>query len=325
MKISVIGGGYAGLVTGACLSGLGHAVTIVDVDPAKVQMINAKKPPIYEEQLEDLLQKNCGARLCASTSYESVSSSDLTFICVGTPSNNDGSANLAYVKSACVSVGKELKNIRNYHEVHIKRTVPPGTTDRIVCPLVLQSAQKAAGEIGFATNPEFLREGQAVADFMHPDRVVIGCTDDRTFNLVAEVYHDLDAPIIRTSLAAAEMIKCTSNAFLATKISFSNEIGNICKHLGIDVYDVMKGVGLDQRIGPQFLNAGAGFGGSCFPKDVAALVSLAKNIGETMGIPVDVSKINQIRIILGKMKINEIRVFSLEDNLNSTREERLLG
>ncbi|MEI7433742.1 MAG: hypothetical protein WCJ93_05765 [Methanomicrobiales archaeon] len=142
MKISVIGGGYAGLVTGACLSGLGHAVTIVDVDPAKVQMINAKKPPIYEEQLEDLLQKNCGDRLCASTSYESVSNSDLTFICVGTPSNSDGSANLAYVKSACISVGKELKKILNYQVVVVKSTVPTGTTERIVCPWCYNLARK---------------------------------------------------------------------------------------------------------------------------------------------------------------------------------------
>ena len=335
MKISVIGGGYVGLVTGACFSSLGHDVIIVDIDPVKVQMINAKKPPIYEEQLEDILWKNCGDRLYASTSYKSITSSDLTFICVSTPPNNDGSANLSNIKSACVSIGKALKEVRNYHVVVVKSTVPPGTTDMIVCPLVLQSAQKTAGEIGFAVNPEFLREGRAVEDFIHPDRIVIGSNDLRAGKQVADVYRNIKAPVICTSLTAAEMIKYTSNAFLATKISFSNEIGNICKELGIDVYEVMKGVGLDQRIGPQFLNAGAGFGGSCFPKDVSSLAVLAGRVGIEPRILRAVLEVNEYqphRLIAllekktGNLSGKRIAVLGLafKDNTDDVRDSRAI-
>ncbi|MEI7433743.1 MAG: nucleotide sugar dehydrogenase [Methanomicrobiales archaeon] len=189
--------------------------------------------------------------------------------------------------------------------------------------------------MGFATNPEFLQEGQAIADFMHPDRIVIGCIDDRTFNRVTEVYHDLDAPVIRTSLAAAEMIKCTSNAFLATKISFSNEIGNICKRLGIDVYEVMKGVGSDSRIGPSFLDAGAGFGGSCLPKDVSAMISLAESIGDNPVLLKSVMEVNEhqpLRMItllenkVGTLAGKRIAVLGLafKDNTDDIRDSRAI-
>jgi len=335
MKISVIGGGYVGLVTGACFSSLGHDVIIVDIDPVKVQMINAKKPPIYEDQLEDILWKKCGDRLCASTSYKSISNSDFTFICVSTPPNNDSSANLSNIKSACVSIGMALKEVRNYHIVVVKSTVPPGTTDTIVCPLVLQSAQKTAAEIGFAVNPEFLREGRAVEDFMHPDRIVIGSNDLRAGKQVADAYKNIKAPVIYTSLTAAEMIKYASNAFLATKISFSNEIGNICKELGIDVYEVMKGVGLDQRIGPQFLNAGAGFGGSCFSKDVSSLAVLAGRAGVEPRILRAVLKVNEYqphRLIAllekktGNLRGKRIAVLGLafKDNTDDVRDSRAI-
>jgi UDPglucose 6-dehydrogenase len=159
--------------------------------------------------------------------------------------------------------------------VVVKSTVPPGTTETVVCPAVLAAASKTGAAIGFSMNPEFLREGRAVEDFKNPDRIVIGSSDPRAGDLVAEAYRGVSAPVIRTGLAAAEMIKYASNAFLATKISFANEVGNICKELGIDVYEVMDGVGLDRRIGREFLNAGAGFGGSCFPKDVSSLAVLA--------------------------------------------------
>ena len=262
MKITIIGGGYVGLVTGACFADIGHDVTIIEVDPAKVGMINEKRAPIFEPGLEKILSQTIGKNLRASLSYDSVSASDLTFICVGTPPNEDGSANLTYIESASRSIGKALQNAAGYHVVVVKSTVPPGTTETVVLPAVLTSAHKTEDGIGFAMNPEFLREGRAIEDFRQPDRIVIGSNQSRASDRVAEVYRSFSAPLVRTSLAAAEMIKYTSNAFLATKISFSNEIGNICKELGIDVYEVMKGVGLDQRIGPRFLDAGAGFGGS---------------------------------------------------------------
>jgi UDPglucose 6-dehydrogenase len=279
MKITIVGGGYVGLVTGACFADIGHDVTVIDVDPVKVGMINEKRAPIFEPGLENILIRTIGKNLRADLSYNSVSTSDLTFICVGTPPEEDGSANLTYIESASRSIGMALQNVAGYRVVVVKSTVPPKTTETVVRPAVLASARKTEDDIGFAMNPEFLREGRAIEDFRQPDRIVIGSNRSRAGDLVAEVYRSFSAPVCRTGLAAAEMIKYTANAFLATKISFSNEIGNICKEFGIDVYDVMKGVGLDQRIGGQFLNAGAGFGGSCFPKDVASLSVLASRAG----------------------------------------------
>jgi UDPglucose 6-dehydrogenase len=279
MKITIVGGGYVGLVTGACFADTGHEVSIIEVDPVKVAMINEKRAPIYEPGLENILSRAIGKNLQANLSYDSVSTSDLTFICVGTPPNDDGSANLTYIESASRSIGTILQKATAYHVVVVKSTVPPGITETVVRPSVLTAAYKTDDDIGFAMNPEFLRAGRAVEDFRRPDRIVIGSNSPRAGDRVAEVYRSFSAPVVRTGLAAAEMIKYTSNAFLATKISFANEIGNICKELGIDVYEVMKGVGLDQRIGQQFLNAGAGFGGSCFQKDVTALSVLAGRAG----------------------------------------------
>jgi len=333
MKISVVGGGYVGLVTGTCFAELGHDVTIIEIDPEKVRAINNGNPPIYENGLEDLLKKNSGKKLCASTGYESVRTAEIVFISVGTPPKPDGSANLSDIESASTSIGETLKNTPSYCVVVVKSTVPPGTTEKIVRPAVLWASGKTEKEIGFAMNPEFLREGRAVEDFMHPDRIVIGSSDPRAGNQVAEVYRDLPAPVLRTGLTAAEMIKYTSNAFLATKISFSNEIGNICKNLGIDVYEVMKGVGLDPRIGPLFLNAGAGFGGSCFPKDVSALVSLAKDAGENPVLLQSVLTVNEQqphRIIallekrIGTLSGKRIAVLGLafKDNTDDIRDSR---
>lgn len=279
MKISIVGGGYVGLVTGACFADTGHDVTIIEVDPVKAGMINDKKAPIYEPGLDAILAERVGSNLRASLSYDPVARSDLIFICVGTPPNNDGSADLSFIESASRSIGKALEKASGYHVIVVKSTVPPGTTETVVRPAVLAMAPGTGDGIGFAMNPEFLREGRALEDFRHPDRIVIGSSDTRAGDRVALVYRQFSAPVVRTGLPAAEMIKYASNAFLATKISFSNEIGNICKELGIDVYDVMKGVGLDQRIGPKFLDAGAGFGGSCFPKDVSSLAVLADRAG----------------------------------------------
>jgi UDPglucose 6-dehydrogenase len=335
MKISVVGGGYVGLVTGTCFAELGHAVTIIEIDPGKVQAIHIGNPPIYEDGLEDLLKQNAGKRLNACTGFGSVASADIVFICVGTPQKPDGSVNLSYIESASTSIGEVLKNTSTYCVVVVKSTVPPGTTEKIVQPVVLRASGKTEKEIGFAMNPEFLREGRAMEDFLHPDRIVIGSSNSQAGNRVAEVYTNIPAPVIRTGISAAEMIKYTSNAFLATKISLSNEIGNICKNLGVDVYEVMNGVGLDPRIGPLFLNAGAGFGGSCFPKDVSALVSLAKDAGEKPVLLESVLAVNEQQphrmIVLLEKKIGTVlgkRIavlgLSFKDNTDDIRDSRTI-
>jgi UDPglucose 6-dehydrogenase len=335
MKISVVGGGYVGLVTGTCFAHLGHDVTIIEINAEKVQAINNGHPPIYEIGLEDLLKQNAGKNLHARTGFDSIASADIVFICVGTPPKPDGSSNLSYIESASSSVGTALKNNSSYCCVVVKSTVPPGATERIVRSEVLKISGKTEDEIGFAMNPEFLREGRAVEDFLHPARIVIGSNDPRAGKQVAEVYREISSPVIHTGLSAAEMIKYTSNAFLATKISFSNEIGNICKHLGIDVYEVMKGVGCDPRIGPLFLNAGAGFGGSCFPKDVSALVSLAKDAGENPVLLQSVLSVNEqqphrmVALLLeklGNISGKRIAVLGLafKDNTDDIRDSRAI-
>jgi UDPglucose 6-dehydrogenase len=280
MNISIIGTGYVGLVSGACFASIGHHVICVDVDQKKVDKINNAISPIYEKGLEKLLQKY-KQNIEATTSYEkAVQNSDITFICVGTPSLDDGDIDLSYVDQATKAVASELKKKEGFHSVIVKSTVVPGTTEHHVVSLIEQVSGKIAGkDFGVGMNPEFLREGVAVDDFLHPDRVVNGYGDERTRNLLAELYKDFSCPIVETSVTVAEMIKYASNCFLAAKISFINEIGNFCKHLGIDTYDVADGMGLDKRIERSFLNAGIGWGGSCFPKDTKALRAWAEKEG----------------------------------------------
>ncbi|MBN2733728.1 MAG: UDP-glucose/GDP-mannose dehydrogenase family protein [Methanomicrobiaceae archaeon] len=334
MRITVVGGGYVGLVSAACFADTGHFVTIVDTDPVKVDMINSKKPPIYEKGLLDILKRTVGKNLSASTEYESVTDSDISLICVGTPPGEDGSANLEYIRAAASSIGTIIgKTTGRYHVVAVKSTVPPGTTENIVKPYVLKSSKKTDDDIGFVMNPEFLREGLAVYDFMNPDRIVIGSKSRKAADIAEKLYSGIKGEILHTETTAAEMIKYTSNAFLATKISFSNEIGNICKILGIDVYDVMKGVGMDHRISPFFLNAGAGFGGSCFPKDVSALVSLAKSKGINpvlLNSVLDVNENQPLKMVeilekrTGPLKNKKIAVLGLafKDNTDDIRDSR---
>ena len=333
MKITVVGAGYVGLVTGACFSEMGHTVHVIDRDPDKVVVINEGNPPIYEQGLDELLRRNVGRSLFATSDYEPVRDSDLVFICVGTPCGEDGCADLSMIRAASRSVGEALLRCDHPPAVVVKSTVPPGTTEDIVRPLV----QKAAGrsDIRYAMNPEFLREGRAIRDFFHPDRIIIGSCDNGCFDTVASAYHGIDAPVIRTSVSAAEMIKYVSNAFLATKISFSNEMGNICKRIGIDVYEVMKGVGMDTRISPHFLDAGVGFGGSCFPKDVTALINFAVSIGEDPIILKSVMKVNETQadrmLTLLKSRINAIRGkkiavlgLAFKDNTDDVRDSRAI-
>lgn len=309
MRISVIGGGYVGLVSSICFAELGHLVSLVEIDPEKVESINLGKPLIYENGLEQLLSIHAGRNLHARQNYDAIPASDLSFICVGTPPRDDGYADLSMISSACRSLGQSLKDNDDYHVVVVKSTVPPGTTEDLVMPSILEYSGREPDKIGFAMNPEFLREGLAVQDFMNPDRIVIGSNEKRPGDLVESVYHGLAAPIIRTGLKSAEMIKYASNAFLATKISFSNEIGNVCKRLGIDVYEVMKGVGLDHRINPYFLNAGLGFGGSCIPKDVSALIHLADRMEVTPVLLRSVMDVNAQQ----PLKIVEILLKRVED------------
>ena len=288
MKIAVVGTGYVGLTTALLFAELGHDVIAVDVDADKVEKINRGVCPIYEPGADELLAKHVGKNLRASTEYE-IEDADVIFICVGTPSREDGSMDTQYLESAALEIGKRM---REGAIVVVKSTVVPGTTEGLVIPILERESRMRKGEFGVAMNPEFLREGLAIYDTFHPDRIVIGELDERSGNVLEELYRPLNAPILRTKIKVAEMIKYTSNAFLAMKISFANEIANICERLGIDVYEVMKGVGMDHRISPHFLNAGAGFGGSCFPKDVKALISLAKRTGYEPKLLEDVLKIN---------------------------------
>jgi len=281
MKISVIGSGYVGSVTAACFAEAGHEIVCVDIDEKKVEQINAGIPPIYEEGLGDLLRKYAGKKLIATIDYEfAVRETDISFICVGTPSAEDGSIDLSIVRAAATNIGEALAKKKGYHVVVVKSTVVPETTEKFVLPVLEEASGKTAGkDFGVAMNPEFLREGKAVHDFMHPDKMVIGAIDRKSGDLISELYRKFECEVIRTNPATAEMIKYANNSLLATKISFANEIGNICKKLGIDTYEVMAAVGKDFRISPRFLNSGAGFGGSCFPKDVKALIGKAKAIG----------------------------------------------
>lgn len=335
MRITVIGGGYVGLVSSVCFAELGHSVSLVEIDPEKVMSINSGKPLIYEEGLEQLLSVHASRNLHAYQNYDAIPASDLSFICVGTPMGINGYTDLTWISSACRSLGKSLKDNDDYHVVVVKSTIPPGTTEDLIMPSILECSGREPDEIGFVMNPEFLREGLAIQDFMNPDRIVIGSNEKRSGDLVESLYQGLGAPVIRTGLKSAEMIKYASNAFLATKISFTNEIANLCKRIGIDVYEVMKGVGMDHRISPYFLNAGAGFGGSCFPKDVTTLIHMAEDFGEDpilLRSTMEVNDRQPLRIVellqnmIGDLRGRKIAVLGLafKNDTDDVRESRAI-
>ena len=271
-NIAVVGTGYVGLVTGTCFADLGNKITCLDIDEAKIEKLRQGGVPIYEPGLNELIQRNVKAgRLLFTTDYaEALADADFVFICVGTPSGVDGEADLRYVKMAAETVAQTMD-----HPLTIvnKSTVPVGTGDWVAD--IIHRNQPIAIDFAVVSCPEFLREGSAIRDFMNPDRVVLGSMDQNAADLVAQLHLPLRAPIIVTDLRTAEMIKYASNAFLATRISFINEIAAICERLGADVREVAAGMGYDKRIGPHFLNAGLGYGGSCFPKDVKALEHMA--------------------------------------------------
>jgi UDPglucose 6-dehydrogenase len=288
-KITIMGTGYVGLVTGTCLSELGHEVTAVDIDKSKIDNLNKGIIPIYEQGLEELVKKNKKEkRLFFTTNMdEAIRQADVVFIAVGTPPLPDGSVNLDYVKSVAESIGK---NMNSYKVIVNKSTVPVGTGE-VVKEIITKYYQD---DFDVVSNPEFLREGTAVSDFMHPDRIVIGNGSPKAEEIIRDVYSKFESEImIFTDIKTAELIKYASNALLATEISFINSIANICEKLGGDVEKVAQGMMLDKRIGTKaFLHAGVGYGGSCFPKDVKGLIQTAQESGVRFGILEEVEETN---------------------------------
>jgi UDPglucose 6-dehydrogenase len=295
MRIAMIGMGYVGLVSGACFADFGHRVTCVDTDAGKIAALDRGEIPIFEPGLDDLVADSVKAgRLDFTTDLAgSVGEADAVFIAVGTPSRRgDGHADLSYVHAAARAIAGAL---RGFTVVVTKSTVPVGTGDEV--ERIIREANPQA-DVAVASNPEFLREGAAIRDFRHPDRIVVGTSDERARKLLGEVYRPLylnQAPIMYTGRRTAELIKYAANAFLATKITFINEIADLAEKVGADVQEVARGIGLDNRIGAKFLNAGPGFGGSCFPKDARALIKTA--------LDHDV----QLRIVEAVLEVNDDR------------------
>ncbi len=305
MNVVMIGAGYVGLVSGACFAEFGANVTCLDVDESKVEALGAGKIPIYEPGLDDLVLRNVKAgRLQFSTHYEDwIDSADLVFIAVGTPSRRgDGHADLKYVYAAAAEIATHLKG---YTVIVDKSTVPVGTA-REVKNVVQQVNPEADFDV--ASNPEFLREGSAISDFMRPDRVVLGVESERAAHLLRELYRPLnliEAPILVTDLESAEITKYAANAFLATKISFINEVAQLCEKTGADVHAVAKGMGLDGRIGKKFLHAGPGYGGSCFPKDTLAMIRMSQEAGASSSIVEAVVAVNAAQKLRMVVKIEQ--------------------
>ena len=286
MKIAVVGGtGYVGLTTAVCLAAKGHIVFCVGRNREKIEKIRRGFPVIYERGLKNLLEEVLANRTLKATVNldKAIQGSDVSFICVGTPCGDDGSIDLTQIRNATKQMGCALRDKVGYHVVVVKSTVVPGTTEDVVLPILEKFSGKRAGvDFGICMNPEFLREGRAVDDFMFPRDVgiVIGEFDQKSGDLLSKIYGNFDGEIFRTSIRAAEMIKYARNSYLAKDVSFANEIANVCQRLGVDYLDVKKGMEMDARIGEgRFLDAGAGFGGSCFPKDVSAIVAEAKESG----------------------------------------------
>jgi UDPglucose 6-dehydrogenase len=292
MHIAVIGTGYVGLVTGACFAEFGVDVTCVDIDSEKIARLAAGEMPIYEPGLEQLVTKNMqSGRLRFTTDIkQAVEQALVIFLAVGTPPKSDGSADLSFVEAATRSVAEHMNG---YKVIVTKSTVPIGTGEYL---RKLIREQNASLNFGIVSNPEFLREGAAISDFMRPDRVVLGSRDEEALAIMRDLYRPLyliEAPFVLTSLEAAELTKYAANAFLATKISFINEIANLCESIGCDVHDVARAIGMDRRIGSKFLHPGPGFGGSCFPKDTQALASVAREFGRDSLIVEAVIEVNR--------------------------------
>lgn len=310
MRVSVVGTGYVGLISGICLADKGHHVTCVDIDQSKVDKINAGIAPIYEAGLDDLMKQNVGNRFNATSDLrDAVLNTQVSMIAVGTPFNGD-EIDLTFIQTVARQIGEVLKTKNDYHLVIVKSTVVPGTTDDVVLRILEEASGKKAGkDFGLGMNPEFLREGEAISDFMNPDRIVLGGIDEKSISTQRELYSVFKGvDKLETNCKTAEMIKYTANSLLATMISFSNEIANLCTTVGnIDITEVTKGVHLDRRLSPiidgkritpvftTYIEAGCGFGGSCFPKDVKALCSYGAQRGQSMQLLNAVIDINNVQ------------------------------
>ncbi|MFC3476364.1 UDP-glucose 6-dehydrogenase AglM [Halobacterium litoreum] len=279
MNVSIVGSGYVGTTIAACFADLGHEVVNVDIDEDVVETINSGEAPIHEPGLEERIAEHAGDRLRATTDYETVRETDVTFLALPTPSREDGSIDTSIMEAGAESLGEALAG-KDDHVVVVKSTVVPGTTDSVVAPAIERGGFDGAT---LAMNPEFLRMGSAVSDFLDPDKVVFGATSEAGYETLREVYEpllaDADAAVVETDLREAEMIKYANNAFLASKVSLVNDLGNICKEFGVDAYEVADAIAHDDRISGRFLRSGVGWGGSCFPKDVAAIIAAAKSEG----------------------------------------------
>jgi UDPglucose 6-dehydrogenase len=301
-KVGIFGAGWVGLVTGACFAELGHEVVIRDVVPAKIDALRRGEVPFHEADVPELLARNA-ERLSYTLDVNDVVDCEFLFVCVDTPPTYSGDADLSRVWT----VVDELPELAGHPILVMKSTVPVGTGERIRAGL----DHRGLDHVGYVSNPEFLAEGHAVRDFMHPDRIVVGAFHDDDGDAVAALYSALDAPIVQCDVNSAEMIKLAANAFLMTRISFINEIANVCEATGADVVKVAEGVGLDSRLGPHFLRAGIGYGGSCFPKDSLALKQLASNSGYHFQLLSAVIEVNELqkRRVIGKLKrhLGELR------------------
>ncbi|MGQ9588605.1 MAG: UDP-glucose dehydrogenase family protein, partial [Thermoplasmata archaeon] len=314
MKISVIGAGYVGLATGVMFGKLGHRVTCADVDKSRVKSVNSGHLPFYEPPLERELSKLVKRGVLTATGdvVGAVAGSKFAFICVQTPSMPSGRIDIRPVKVASRSVAKALRATDGYMIVVMKSTVVPSTTDLVVRPILESCSGKVAGkDFGLCMNPEFLQEGSALRDSLEPSRIVIGSLDKRSGDMLVRLYAPIKVPKIRTDLRSAEMIKYASNSFLATKISYANEIANMCVRFGMDSEKVLEAVGMDPRIGALFLKPGLGFGGSCLPKDVRALKDRARRSGYCTRLLAAVQAINEQQPIEG-VRLLESAVGSLD-------------
>jgi UDPglucose 6-dehydrogenase len=329
VKILIIGTGYVGTTTGLIFCEMGHKVTGLDLDEQKIQALRAGNLYFYEPGLEELLTKHIQTNQLTFTmdTETAIKENDLIFICVGTPQGPDGSADLTFVKNVAKSIGQ---HINQYKVIVTKSTVPVGTAELVTN--VIQENQTAPIPFDVVSNPEFLREGSALQDALNPDRIVIGTTSETARTIMKELYKDFHCPIVETHPKASEMIKYAANSFLALKISYINELARVCDNLVINVKDVSNGIGLDHRINPHFLNAGMGYGGSCFPKDVNALIQTAKELGNPLSILEAVVKVNaeqpvyfieKIKQSLGsdlKNKTIAVLGLSFKANTDDTRE-----
>lgn len=317
MKVTITGAGYVGLITGACLAEKGHEVICVDIDSEKIEKLRIGKPPIYEPGLKELIEENIkkGRLHFTTDSKEAYRQREVIILAVGTPEQEDGSPNLLYLKEAVDDIAC---HITQNCTVVTKSTVPPGTNEKI--SYWLHSKKSRALNVDVVSSPEFLREGSAIYDAFHGDRIVIGAASKKAGDLVEEMYKDFHIPVVRTDIRSAEMIKYASNAFLAAKISFINEIAAICERVGADIEEVAGGMGLDKRIGQQFLKAGIGYGGSCFPKDTKALHHIAEKVGyqfETLEAVMNVNDrqsavlMNKARTHMGCLKNKKVALLGL--------------